>query len=277
MGGLSKKAFTIKELASKQANPGLVIDSGNLLFKADSLPPEGLAKAKITAAGVLKAYQTMGGAFAGIGNRDLAAGASFLRQSHKPPEFAWLSLNLVDSASRKPLFTPWLLREVNGLRLAILALTDHTIQQNTQAKDFSVLPWQEILPQALRQVEGKADLIVLLSNYSFVENKEIARAHGNVDLLFQSGHVAGNMHPIVINQTLIAQTDTRGRYLGLLDIGWNGRGRWSGMVTTIATAGDRPPTTFTGRFIALSPSVANDPQVEAIVQQTKRRLDEGKQ
>lgn len=276
MGGLSKKAFSIKELASKQAKPGLVLDSGNLLFKADSLPPEGLAKAKITAEGILKAYQTMGGAFAGIGNRDLAAGTSFLRRSHKPPEFSWLSLNLVDPASRKPLFAPWLLREVNGLRLAILALTDHTVIK-TEAREYRVLPWQEVLPQALRQIEGKADVIVLLSNYSFVENKEIARAHGNVDLLFQSGHVAGNMHPIVINQTLIAQTDSRGRYLGLLELNWNGRGRWSGMVTATATSGDRPTTTFAGRFIALSPSVANDPQVEAIVQQTKRRLEGGKQ
>ena len=227
MGGLSKKASTIKELTSRQAKSGLVIDSGNLLFKADSLPPESLVKSKITADGILKAYQAMGGSFAGIGNRDLAAGAAFLRQSHKPPEFAWLSLNLVDPASRKPLFAPWILREVNGQRLAILALTDHTLMK-TPARDDCVLPWQEVLPQALRQIEGKADLIVLLSNYSFVENKEIARAHANIDLLFQSGHVAGNLHPIVINQTLIAQTDTRGRYLGLLDIDWNGRGRWSG-------------------------------------------------
>lgn len=275
MGGLSKKASTIKELTSRQAKSGLVIDSGNLLFKADSLPPESLVKSKITADGILKAYQAMGGSFAGIGNRDLAAGASFLRGSHKPPEFAWLSLNLVDPASRKPLFAPWILREVNGQRLAFLALTDHTAMKSP-TKDFIVLPWQEVLPQALRQVEGKADIIALLSNYSFVENKEIARAHGTVDLLFQSGHVAGNMHPIVINQTLIAQTDTRGRYLGLLDIDWNGRGRWSGMVTPAATAGNRPPTTFAGRFIALSPSVADDPQVQTIVQQTKRRLGEGK-
>ena len=186
------------------------------------------------------------------------------------------STPVVEPASRKPLFTPWLLREVNGLRIAFLALTDHTATK-LQTKDFIVLPWQEVLPQALRQIEGKADILVLLSNYSFVENKEIARAHGNVDLLFQSGHVAGNMHPIVINQTLIAQTDSRGRYLGLLELNWNGRGRWSGMVTATATSGDRPTTTFAGRFIALSPSVANDPQVEAIVQQTKRRLEGGKQ
>ena len=275
MGGLSKKAYTIKELTARQANPGLVIDSGNLLFQSDSLPPEALAKAKITADGILKAYQTMGGTFAGIGNRDLAAGAAFLRQSHKPPEFAWLSLNLVEPTGRKPLFTPWLLREKNGLRIAFLALTDHAATKS-QAKDFIVLPWQEVLPQALRQIEGKADILVLLSNYSFVENKEIARAYGNVDLLFQSGHVAGNMHPIVINQTLIAQTDIRGRYLGLLDLNWNGRGQWSGTAPSTATANNRQPSSFSGRFIALSPSIANDPQVEAIVQQTKRRLNEDK-
>jgi 2',3'-cyclic-nucleotide 2'-phosphodiesterase (5'-nucleotidase family) len=271
LGGLSKKASTIKELTNSQAKPTLFIDSGNLLFKAGSMLPESLAKTKIAADGIFRAHQAMGATFAGVGNWDLAAGVGFLRQFHRPPAFSWLSLNLIDPVSRKPLFLPWVTREIGGLRLAILALTDHTAPA-TPHRDFIILPWRESLPQILRQIEARTDLIVLLSNYSFVENKEIARSHGSIDLILQSGHVAGNLHPIVIQQTLIAQTDTRGRYLGQLDIAWNGRGRWTGTIAPPTTGGQPSPSTFAGRFIALVPSIPDDPQINQIVQQTKRRL-----
>lgn len=272
MGGLPKKAYIIKELTQKQNKSALVIDSGNLLFKADSLPPEAMTKAKITADGILQAYRTMGGTLAGIGNRDLAAGPGFLQPSHRPPDFTWLSLNLVDPAKRKPLFLPWHIRIIGGLRIAVLALTDHSAAPSPQG-EFVIRPWREVLPAALGQVETKADMIVLLSNYSYLENKEIARNHGAIDLILQSGHVAGILDPIVINQTLIAQTDTRGRYLGLLDITWNGGGRWRGTPGASQTKADTPPSTFSSRFIALVPSIADEPQVDQIVRHTKRRLD----
>lgn len=273
MGGQSKKATIVKMLATNPAWPALVAESGNLLFKNDTLSPESLAPAKIVAEGVLQATTALGGAFAGIGSRDLAAGESFLRRHHHPPAFSWLSLNVVDPAQGKPLFVPVLFKQVGQARVAIFALTDHAPFTRPNGS-FRVAPWQEVLPKALASIEGKADFIVLLSNYDLTINKEIANTCTSLDLILQSGHVIGNMQPLLIEHTLIAQTETKGRYLGVLDIQWQGHGRWSEDGRPPAgLAKDETPSIFAHRFIPITPSTADDPAIEAIVQQTKVNLD----
>ena len=277
MGGQSKKATLVKMLTTDPAWPALVAESGNLLFKNDSLPPESLTSAKIAADGIIQAITSMGSTFAGIGSRDLAAGESFLRRLHKPPAFSWLSLNILDPAQNKPLFSPVLLQQAGQIRVAILAVTDHAPFANT-GRSFRVAPWKEVLPQALAGLKDKADFVIVLSNYDLTTNKEIANSCTAIDLLLQSGHVIGNMQPLLIEHTLIAQTETKGRYLGVLDIQWNGHGRWSEDGRPPAgLAKDEAPSTFAHRFIPITPSTASDPGIEALVQQTKHNLDKASQ
>jgi 2',3'-cyclic-nucleotide 2'-phosphodiesterase (5'-nucleotidase family) len=275
LGGLSKKAYLIKGLAAGRAQTTMIINSGNLLFNADTLPQDTLKTATIAADGIIRASQKMGAKLAGIGTRDLTAGTSFLRQSQETTGFTWLSLNIVDPATAKPLFTPVLFRKVSGLQIAILALTDHTAFNAPDRIDtFQVTNWRDVLPQALATVRSKADIILLLSNYSFVENKEIARSYTDIDLILQSGHSLGNMAPIVINKTLFSQTETRGKYLGVMDIEWKGRGQWSeGSAFIQPTKGGGQHSFYTNRFIAIKQSMTDEPEIEALVRQTQRRID----
>ena len=273
MGGLSKKAFLIKSLINDPQLPALVVTGGNLLFKMDQLEPGTAETAKITADGVLQANQQMGATFAGIGARDLAAGLAFLRQSQKPPAFTWLSLNLVDPASHQPLFTPVLHRQVGGVKIAILALTDHTAFPN-EPGEFQVADWRSALPEALAKMDKDVACILLLSNYSLSENMEIARKHSSIDLILQAGHAIGNMTPTVVNKTLIAQTEIRGKYLGVMDIDWSDHGKWSeGTALPQVQEKDQPASTYANRFIALKQSLVSDPEIEALVRQTQRSID----
>ncbi len=251
----------------------LIVNSGNLLFKTETLPPDGLEAAKISADGIMQATRKMGGTLAGIGTRDLAAGITFLQQYQKPPAFTWISLNIVDPATQKPLFTPLLLQQAGGLKVAVLGITDHTALLN-QSGNFQVVNWRESLQAVLDELQHKADFILLLSNYSLAENQEIARSCNAIDLILQSGHVIGNMTPILINQTLISQTETRGKYLGVMDVEWNGHGRWGEGDTPREEPGKgSQPSTYTNRFIALTPSIANEPEVETLVRQTQKKID----
>jgi len=252
--------------------PALVVTGGNLLFERDQLAPEGAEAAKIGAHGVLQATQKMGATFAGIGSRDLAAGIGFLHQSQKPPAFTWLSANLLDPATRKPLFPPLLHRRAGGVKIAILALTDHTaVPKNSEA--FLVADWRTSLPAALAKVEKEADFVLLLSNYSFSENQEIARTHGTIDLILQTGHAVGNMTPTPINKALLAQTEIRGKYLGVLDIDWNGHDTWNEGAPSPQGKQGQPPSTYANRFIALKQSLVSDPEIEVLVKQTQQRID----
>jgi 2',3'-cyclic-nucleotide 2'-phosphodiesterase (5'-nucleotidase family) len=272
LGGLSKKAFLMKNLVNESHQPALIVTGGNLLFNADRLEPDTVESAKIAADGVQQASQKMGSEFAGIGSRDLAAGIAFLNQYQKPPAFTWLSLNLVDPVSRTPLFTPVLHRQVGDLKIAILALTDHAAFPH-ESREFRVTNWRNALPEVLAKVKETADITLLLSNYSLSENMEIARNHDSIDLILQAGHAIGNMTPTVVNKTLIAQAEIRGKYMGVMDIEWNGRGKWSGGASlTPARETKQSASTYVNRFIALKQSLVSDPEIEALVKQTQRRL-----
>ncbi len=80
------------------------------------------------------------------------------------------------------------------------------------------------------------------------------------------------MRPIIFDRTLLAQTDTRGRHLGVLDLTWQGHGPWRETTTGQASLSGPQSSTFTNRFIALTPALPDDPAMEALVRQTKARM-----
>ncbi len=268
MGGLSKKSFLVKGLSADPQLPAVLINSGNMLFKKGVNAAE-MPAARIAAETIIEATRTMGGRVMGLGDLDLAAGLPLLRGAHQPPDFSLLALNLVKTGTNAPLFTTVSWQKAGELQVAILGLTDHSLIGSGEG--FQVLPWQQGLEQAVTEVKGKADFILLLSNYSLAENQEIARKIPAIDCILQSGHVLGNTQPTVVKNTLISQTEIRGKYVGVLDIDWNGHGRWQEGAT--ATAGGDKASTYRNRFEALKLSLRNDPAVEALVKDAQRRVE----
>ncbi|MDY0390334.1 MAG: hypothetical protein RBQ88_05350 [Desulfobulbus oligotrophicus] len=274
MGGLSKKASLIQELQRDGQQPSLVVTGGNLLFPTDHLDAADAQKAELaTSAGVLAATQKMGATFAGIGSLDLAAGMEWLQQLHKPPAFNWLSANLVDPTSLKPLFTPILHRQAGRVKIAILAVTDHTAFQNT-GRDFIVQDWRATLPASVATAEKDTDFVLLLSNYPYSENLEIARAFSSIDVILQTGHAIGNMNPIPVNNALLIQTDIRGKYLGVLDIDWQHRGAWTELPIPLDQKGaQQAASTYSNRFLPIRQSLVSDLNIEALLQEAQQTAD----
>lgn len=258
-------------MSSDPARPALLLDSGNQLFRSSRIEPADLEAARLAADTVIRAARSMGGSLSGLGSLDLAAGVGFLRPFHQPPAFAWAALNLVDPANGKPLFAPVIRRQVGGLTVAVLGLVDHTALKPS-ASEYALQSWQSCLPAALAALKGKVDLIVLLSNYSLAENQNIAWKHSEIDLILQSGHAIGNQAPILANQTLIAQTEVRGKYLGILDIDWHGHGRWSEMPN--APRDRKPLTAYSNRFLPLTPSLPVDTEVARLVRDNQWKIEQ---
>lgn len=272
MGGLSKKSAFIKNVTANSTTPVLVLDAGNMLFKQRSLPTAaGEAEAaRIKAKGLIAANRQIGLSFAGVGANDLAAGPAFLKNTGGDG-FTWLSLNVVERESGQPLFNDHTLVQAGGLSVAVLALTSHESAATAANASYRVRPWRELLPQRVAQVRQEADILILLSNYPLSENREIARHCPELDMIFQSGFAMGNLPPIAAGNTLITQTEIRGRYLGLLEIDWQGHGVWQqrarGAVTEISPRG----SSFNQRFIPLNAAMPDDPAMDALIMQVEQQ------
>ena len=181
--------------------------------------------AKRTAQGIARAVNAMGTRAVGIAPHDLAAGLPFLKQLARENNLSFLSMNIYPNRGTAPVFSPYLLTRAGKLKIAILGLTGNPGNM-LQDKGFHILPWQSILPKILQEVEKQADMIILLSSEPRKTNQEIARKFDNIHILFQSGQGGGNQPPVNINNTLLCQTETRGKSAGFLQIDWNSSKTW---------------------------------------------------
>ena len=211
----------------------------------------------------------------GIGAHDLAGGLGLLKELQERHNTTWLSMNLVDPEKKEPVFTPYLITEVGGLKIALLGLTDDQGGHNDedeQDKGYIVLPWQDLLPQTLAEVKKKVDLTILLSSYSYEVNKEIAETVDGLHMILESGHAAPTTEPYPVENTLIAQTGTRGKYLGMMRIEWNKAGKWS--EPTRNSSPDNDTCKYINQFIPLNTSLPEDPEVKKIIDQTIQKVNE---
>lgn len=324
MGGLSKKAFQIKNIATEQHKPYFFVDSGNLLFKQPRIPG-GPSQERLTAEGIIKIYTAMQVDAVAVAPLDLAAGLALLQTSQKQG-FPWLSANLIDENGH-PLFQPVRIKKIDKITAGIIGLTGAVASLPAGA---TLADWRTLLPALIKKTSRQCDILILLSSLSSAENQEIAKQFPAIHLILAADLGSGNMNPQQVNNTLITQTDRQGKHQGILTIDWNKSGRW-GMakkeelanlrnrlgalnwqiqrmlkrtdlqqpeyIEKIALVekdkktveqqiktleqplppgpanGQAAPCTFSYTFLALQQSMAEAPEIKAIVTETKQQIN----
>ncbi|HHO48736.1 MAG TPA: hypothetical protein ENN06_09860 [Desulfobacteraceae bacterium] len=213
----------IEQVRNESDKPVLLLDAGGLLFERPMIPAPLLEARKIQAAGIIKAMGAMQYAAVGIAAQDLAVGLNFLAQQDDAPALPWLSANLESEAVPKGAIQPFILTRVAELSIAVIGLTDDQINTAPLSgpKDFRIRPWPDVLADTLKNVRGKADMIILLSSYPDEVNRRIAEEFEEISLIIQSGASTGAKALRLFGHALITQVSSRGQYLGRMDIDWN--------------------------------------------------------
>ncbi len=227
MGGLSKKAYQIERIVKYNKKPHLILDGGGLLFKKEFLSPGRQEPEKITATGILEALNIMKVDAVGIGKQDLAAGLSFLVDKKKQTKFKWLSANIVRQSDKKTIFTPGIIKQVGNISVGITGITGLPSNKPFRPNDDAALQsWKKNLPRMIDELVKTSDLIILLSSLSPQENNVIAATYDTIHIILQTNSRSSNLRPIMNNNTLIIQTGNKGKYLGRLDVNWQGSKMW---------------------------------------------------
>ncbi len=225
MGGLSKKAYQLQILRA-EAGPLLALDAGNLLFK-ETVPFAGLAgQARVTAEGIAAAYDSMGFGAVAVGVQDLFQGVNFLRQIAASSRFPWLSANLVRQADGGPVFQSSTIVKVAGLKIGVIGLTGPIAPALLDDPSVQVLSWQQALEPVVEKLADATDLLVLLSNHPFEENRLIAEAFPAIHLILFSSPNSANTPPTQVGNTFISQSGKQGKHMGVLAIDWQASKTW---------------------------------------------------
>jgi hypothetical protein len=228
LGGLSKKAFQFAGLSKEKNLPFLIVDGGSALFKTDSVAGNQADQAKITAEGIVKAYNLIGYDAVGVSSRDLAAGLDFLLKIKATAKFAWLSANIVNKINGKPLFKPTISRQVGDSRVGVIGLTNHLPPGSARlGQDTEIKAWQDILPELMAKLTRDHDFIILLTSLSAGECRKIAELFPAINLIILAKNSAASLPAKnLTDSTALVSTGEKGKYIGMMTVNLYPGSKW---------------------------------------------------
>jgi 2',3'-cyclic-nucleotide 2'-phosphodiesterase/3'-nucleotidase len=226
MNGLAKAATIIKQ-ARKESPTLLLLDSGDTIQgtplvyyhnKKNNQPPDPM----MLVMSYLK-YDAMA-----IGNHEYNFGLKVLEKARREAQFPWLSANTYRKGTEQTAYDPYLVKEVNGVRVGILGLTTPGIPNWENPENYAGLEFRETVAEAKKWVsilreKEQADLVVISMHMGIErdlrtgqinpgqvanENAAVAIAEqvSGVDCILM-GHTHREVPAVFINNVMLTQAD----------------------------------------------------------------------
>jgi 2',3'-cyclic-nucleotide 2'-phosphodiesterase (5'-nucleotidase family) len=166
----------------------LVLDAGDSLIRDRSPALTSQGKSSVELMNMM-GYDAMA-----LGAGDLAIlGVGGVRQRMQEAQFPFLSANVVLTETGELLAKPYVIREMQGRRIAIIGLTDPVPLPDAEIRD----PLSS-LREVQAELEGQADIFVLLSHVGFRENQELAAEVSGIDLIVSGGGQGYTVEPQLV-------------------------------------------------------------------------------
>ncbi len=221
-GGLARRAAWIKEMGEKEKGV-ILLDAGDLFFKKFSgSHAEGeTEKLSQKAHLILKSFELMGYHAIGIGDDDLSLGKKFLLELSKTSHVPFLSSNVIDGDSGKPLFRRYVVKEVNGLKIGVFSLLSPDVflrPSDPRKKDLIFGDPVETAKEMIKELRPQTDLIILLSHLGYPKDVELAQKTQGIHIIIGAHTGIHLSNPPVFKNTIILQTSSKGMYAQKLNL-----------------------------------------------------------
>jgi 5'-nucleotidase / UDP-sugar diphosphatase len=180
----------------------------------------------------LKAMERMGYDALNLAGPELSLGKEFLERSRSLVSFPYIASNLLYEGGRLPWIREYVIKEVGGIKVAILGILDpddfKKMPNRDHVKGFEVMPPEAALKRLLPEVKGKADLVILLSQLGEsgeIRTRSLAEAVQGVDIaIFPEKNIIAEP---AIKEMVFIHTDTDGSMMGLVTMKFDDKGRHS--------------------------------------------------
>jgi 2',3'-cyclic-nucleotide 2'-phosphodiesterase/3'-nucleotidase len=235
--GIAKVATLVNE-ARKNDPDLLLLDSGDTIQgtpleyfhnKRNNTPPDPMMLTMNTLH-----YDAMA-----VGNHEYNFGLQVLNKARSEAKFPWLSANTYDQGTDKTHYPPYIIKEVQGVRIGILGLTTPGIPNWENPPNYAGLEFHETVSEAKKWVpvlrdKEKADVVVIamhmgieedlrtgITNPSSVPNENaavaIARQVPGVDVILM-GHTHREITDLIVNGVLLTQANRWASHVARVDL-----------------------------------------------------------
>ncbi len=210
------------EKVRRDKQRALVVDSGDLFFSFQTYSDSEKALNKAWIIG--RAYRQMGAAAVNVGCLDLLHGVDFLRQEFSRG-LPLVSANLLDPASKGSIFPSYAIKEIGGVRIAFFGLLplesgpeiSPAIRRANEGKILIGDP-VEAAKETLRKLQGKADLVILLSDLGLYKDQMVALAVPGIHFILGGHEGRSTRRAVKSGMTHIFQSSHKGMYVGQLQL-----------------------------------------------------------
>lgn len=217
-GGLARRAHYLKTVREETKNL-LILDAGDALVVSYFSDPRGREQARRRAEFVLTLYETLGYHALNLGDTDLGLGVGYLKDLQKKSTIPFLSANLKERKTGKPGFKPYLIKEVEGLKIGILGLVTADISPDIQKelKNYSIEDPIKTAAETIHRFMASCDYIIALAHLTPSEIESLTKKLPRVSII-----IGGNDRSFVfsrqIGRSVYVQTDGFGAHVGRLNL-----------------------------------------------------------
>lgn len=168
--GLAKVYTLVKQVRRSQPNM-LLIDSGDCI-QGTPLVYYHNVKNPTPPDPMMLVMSYMGYDSMTVGNHEFNFGLEVIEKARREARFPWLSANIYRKVDGSSYFTPYLIREVAGVRVGILGLTTPGIPTWENPENYAGLGFRDGVEEAHRWVpmlreKERCDLVVIATHMGF--------------------------------------------------------------------------------------------------------------
>lgn len=176
---------------------------------------------------LLTAMEAMGYDALNLGGPEFFYGADFLAHARSHVSFPYIASNLSPGGNRLAGARQYVIKQAGGLRVAILGVVPpeevDLIPGRERMGGLAALPPEPALSKLLTEVRPQADLVVLLSRYDVEKTSALVQSLTGIDVAVSAGS-DDVFYAKPLEHTVLLQTGSQGRTLGLLRIARDGTG-----------------------------------------------------
>jgi len=220
-GGLARVAAAIQQIRAERAGDVLVLDAG------DTIQGSGVA-ALTEGRALIEPLNALGLDGAVPGNWEVVYGPAVLRQRVAELKHPFFAANMRDAASGERLFPPYLVKEVGGVKVAVVGYTDPDVPRRQPPGYSTGLRYDgpEALPALVREVRERegAQVVLLMTHVGLAKAVGLAAQVPGVDAHLSSDTHERTYEPIEQSGTWVVEAGAFGSFLGRLDL-WVEEGR----------------------------------------------------
>jgi 5'-nucleotidase / UDP-sugar diphosphatase len=152
-----------------------------------------------------------------VGNHEFDFGQEVLRKRIAEAGFPVLGANVEGFDELRP----YMIKEVGGVRIAIIGVVTEDTPVSTHPRNAEGLkfdPPVDVVGKYIRELKGKADIIIVLSHTGYAADRTLAENVKGIDVI-----VGGHSHtklegPAKVGDALIVQAWEHAKALGVLDL-----------------------------------------------------------